>query len=344
MELSKRVLRQVENLSDKFDFDMEKRVATIPLHYETPEELIDVHLSSPGKPVVSDDAIDYLCEVVSFIPKEFTVDFKITIDDYGEYDHAVLMNSLRATIENTYYYYDENRKKDNVLATIFLILGILLLALETIGGMTGWYGAAGSISDTIIETVMDVLVWVFAWEGAALLLLTYGNESTQFYKAMERFNGISFLGNDGEVLIRLDEEEFYKGWIYLGGREKFARNYILFSNAALLTILSVLTVEVFAGLESFDTIDLTGFGISWVLTVLLVLSNIAFYKESGRLGKCALVCSIVSMVYAVITFIYNACWDGFVSTHAIGNLILFVVLLINVICLRYMKKQNVEVK
>ena len=85
MELSKRVLRQVENLSKTYEFDMEKRVATIPLYYDSPEELIDIHLSSPGKPVVSDDAIDYLCEVVSFIPKEFTVEIKLIIDDYGEY-------------------------------------------------------------------------------------------------------------------------------------------------------------------------------------------------------------------------------------------------------------------
>lgn len=344
MKLSKRVRRQIENLSKTFEFDMERHVAIIPLYYDTPEELIDVHLSTPGKPVVSDDAVDYLCEVVSFIPKEFTVEIKLVIDDYGEYSHATLMNALRATIEDTYYYYDKNRKKDNVLAMVFLILGILFLALETIGGMTGWYGEAGSVSETIIETIMDVLVWVFAWEGAALLLMTYSNDSTQFYKAMERFNGVSFLDKEGNVLSCLDQEEFYNGWIYLGGREVFSRNYILFSNTALLAILSILTVEVVAGIETFDAVDLVGFGISWVLVVLLVLSNVAFYQESGRLGNCAFICSIVSMIYAAVSFIYNVYWDGFMSAHAVGNLILFIVLLINVICIRYMSRQNVEVE
>ena len=344
MELSKRVLRQVENLSKTFEFDMEKRVATLPLYYETPEELIDVHLSTPKKPIVSDDTIDYLCEVVSFIPKEFTVEIKLIIDDYGEYNHDALMNALRITIEDTYYYYDENRKKDNVLAMIFLILGILFLALETIGGMTGWYGESGSVSESIIETILGVLVWVFSWEGAALLLLTYGNDSTQFYKSMERFNGISFLDKENNVLSSFDQEEFYKGWIYLSGKEVFARNYILFSNTALLAVLSVLTVEVFAGLETLDTVDIAGFCVSWVLTLLLVLSNVTFYQESGRLGKCAFVCSIVSMVYAVVIFIYNVYWTGITSAHAIGNLVLFIVFLIDAICIRYMSRQNVEIK
>ncbi len=344
MKLSKRVRRQVENLSKTFEFDMDRRVAIIPLYYDTPEELIDVHLSTPGKPIVSDDAVDYLCEVVSFIPKEFTVEIKLIIDDYGEYSHETLMNALRATIEDTYYYYDENRKKDNVLAMVFLILGILFLALETIGGMTGWYGESGSVCNTIIETVIDILVWVFAWEGAALLLLTYRNDSTQFYKAMERFSGISFWDKEGNALSCLEQEEFYNGWIYLEGREVLSRNYILFSNTALLAILSILTVEVVAGIETFDTVDIVGFGISWVLTVLLVLSNIAFYRESGRLRDCAFACSIISMTYAVISFIYNTYWDGFISTHAMGNLILFIVLLIDAICIRYMSKQSVEVE
>lgn len=343
MELSKRVLRQVENLSQTYEFDMQRRVAIIPLHYETPEELIDMHLSRQGMPVVSDDAIDYLCEVISYIPKEFTVEFKLTIDDYGSYDHKAIMSALRATIEDTYYYYDEKRKKDNVLAVIFLILGILMLALETVGGMTGWYGAEGSISDSIIETVIDILVWVFAWEGAALLLLTYGNDSTQFYHDMERINAISFLDAEGNVLISLDQEEFYKGWIYLGAKEAAARNYILFSNAGLFAILSILTVEVFAGLETLDTLDRVSFAISWVLIVLLVLSNISFYKETGRLKKCALGCSVLCLLYTVVFLIYNVYWEGFLSAYSIGDFVLVLVMAVNIVCIWYMNRQNVEV-
>lgn len=344
MELSKRVLRQVENLSKTYEFDMERRVAIMPLHYETAEELIDVHLSSPGKPVVSDDTIDYLCEVVSYIPKEFTVDFRLTIDDYGDYDHDQLMGALRATIEDTFYYYDENRKKDNVLAVVFLILGILMLALETVGGMCEWYGPAESISDTVIETILDVMVWVFAWEGAALIFLTYGNDSTIFSKDMQRFSRISFLNREGKELTYLDEEEFYKGWIYLGGKEVLARNYILFSGAALLAILSILTVEVFAGLEEMSTLDLVSFFITWILVALLVLSDIAFYREKGRLRKCALIFSIVCIAYSVFSLIYNIYWDGLVSAYVIGDLVLIAVQAINIICIRYMNRQNVEIK
>lgn len=343
MELSKRVLRQVENLSKTYEFDMEKRVATIPLYYDSPEELIDIHLSSPGKPVVSDDAIDYLCEVVSYIPKEFDVDFKLIIDDYGDYNHDSLMNALRATLEDTFYYYDEDRKKNNVLAIFFIILGILMLALETVGGMTEWYGVSGGLSDTIIETILDVLVWVFAWEGAALLFLTYGNDSTIFGQSMRRFNGISFLNKQKEVLCCLDENEFYKGWIYLSGKEVAARNYILFSNAALFAVISILTVEVFAGLEMLDTFDWVTFLINWILIVLLVFSNMAFYREKGRLRNCAFILSVVCLLYTAVFWIYNVYWDGIFSTHSIGDFVLIIMMVINMICIRFMSRQNVEI-
>lgn len=343
MKLSKRVHRRAENLSKSFEFDMEKHIATIPLHYESPEEMLDMHISSPSKPIVSDDAIEYLGELMTCIPGEFSVEFKLSIDDYGEYDHESLLKALKITIENTFYYHDENRKKDNILAIVFIILGILLLALETIGGMDGWYGAPDSLSDTFIETILDVLVWVLTWEGAALLFVTYANESTVFSQTMKRFHGLVFMDKDGNKLSGLNKEQLYQGWIYLSKKEAFARNYILFSSAAIYAILSIFTVKLIADIEVISASHVVIFVISWILITALVLSNISFYKEGRRLGDFALPLSFVCLAYTIICLVYSIVAGNLLRSNIIWDLVLTVMLIVNIVCLNYMRKQNVDI-
>lgn len=343
MELSKRTLRQVKNMSKNFDFDVEKRVCTIPLHYETPEELLDIHLSTPGKPVISDDAIDSFCDMISYIPKEFKVKFNLTVDDYGEYDHKSLTDALKATVEDTYYYHDESRKKDSVLAVLFLIIGVLFLSFEIVGGMAGWYGEKGSITNSIIETVLDVMVWVFIWEGAYIVFLTYANDSTVFTQNIQRLCGLHFFNDSGEKLSGMNSEQLFGGWVYLTGKEILARNYILYSNAALLAVLSVLTVELWADIVVLPVVQLIIFTISWVLTVALVLSNISFYKESGRMRKCAPALSVVCFLYTVASLIYSLIPGSALSANLLWDIILSLVLLLNVVSLCYMRRQNVKI-
>ena len=111
MKLNRHTLRQIENLKNLYDFDLENQVVTIPLHYETTDDLIDGHLSQPGKPVVSKEALDYLIDIIMSIPSVFTVDFALKVDDYGDYTHKQLIEAIRNTIENAFYYYDGSRKK-----------------------------------------------------------------------------------------------------------------------------------------------------------------------------------------------------------------------------------------
>lgn len=343
MKLSKRVLKRAKNLSKSFDFDMENRVATIPLHYATPEEMLDMHISSPLKPIVSDDTIDYLGELMTCIPGEFSVEFNLTIDDYGEYSHELLLRALKITIENTFYYHDENRKKDNILAVVFIILGILMLALETIGGMDGWYGGQDSLSDTFIETILDVMVWVLTWEGAALLFMTYENESTIFSHAMKRIHGLVFMDKNGNKLSGLDKEQLYQGWIYLSKKEAFARNYILFSNAAIYAIISIFTVKFIADIEAISTAHVITFVFHWIFITALVLSNIFFYKEGSKLGSFALPLSSICLAYTVSYWVYAVATGNLLQPDIIWTPILIIVLAVNIVCLNYMRKQNVEI-
>lgn len=343
MELSKRTVRQIENTSGICKFDIENGTVSVPLYYQTPDDLLDTHLSCPGKPVVSDDTTDYLCEIIMSIPREFKVEFSLTIGDYGDYDHESLMRSLRATIENTFYYHDDNNKKHNILAIVFIAIGMLMLALETIGGISGWFGAKGNIGRSILETILDVMVWVFVWEGAALLFLTYEDESTAFSSNMDRLCGIKLLNKSGEVLNSLNQEQFYDGWVYLGHRENLARNYILFSNAALLAVLPIFFMELIANFDRISPIAMVFILINGVMTVFLILSNISFYRERGRLRKYALLLSATVLIISVFNIIRLLVNGNNSFALMIPYLIMSVALIINIICLQYLRKLYVNV-
>ena len=277
MKISKRTYRQIKNLGQKCTFDTEKKVAYIPLHYSSPDDLLDEHLSWPDKPVISDETIDYLRDIVSVVPDMFSVEISLTVDDYGIYTHDQLIDALRVTIENTYYYHDEKRRQTNVLSVFFIIIGFLTLTVEVMGGVAGWLGEKGSIVRSIVETLLDVMTWVFLWEGCALLLLTYENESTLFSREMQRFNKVNFKNSDGKILVSMDENQFYEGWVHLGKREAFARGYILFSNAILLASLILYIVRFFASKHMLTGVDVIVQVANWILILVLVQHIIVLY-------------------------------------------------------------------
>lgn len=342
MELSKRVARRIRNMESHVHFDLEKGIATVPLYYETPDDLLDEHLSRPGKPVISDDAIDYLLDIVKDIPKEFTVDFSLTVNDYGAYDPHQLLKAIQVTVENTYYYYDENRKKDIALSVLFIVIGALSMIIEFIGLHYKWYGPKDAISTDIITSLFDLVTWIFFWEGAAILFLTYENDATVFHHDLGRFQGIRFVDDAGGVLSATDRDKLYRNWVRVEKRELFARHFILFSYPVLFAVTAVEIGEFgqqIAGMDGWSIARLL-FGV--ITVVLLAIANVSFFRGKGPLKKWVIPLSLVLLGYAVINMIESMIHGEIRTISFYLNCFAMILILINVICLRYMQKQTVE--
>ena len=344
MELSKRTLRWIENMGSDIDFDLEKKIATVPLYYETPDDLLNVRRSRPGKPVISRDALNSLLDTIKEIPKEFTAEFSLIIDDYGEYDHHQLLEAIQKIIENTYYYYDEDKKKDNVLAVILLIIGVLTLCFQVIGGFYGFLGTEGAISTDIIDYMLDSLSCVFIWEAGAVSFLNYGNDSTLFHKELRRIHGIRFAAATGEVLSSVDKATVCKKWVSVGKGERIARNFILFTYPLIIALTVTEIGESASQLENLDIGYVFSYAFTWAMVVLLSISSISFYRGKGPLRKWTLPLSLIAFAYMVVSFI------GWFVSGDIHNVFFYldsigtILLLINIICLIYMRKQNVDVR
>ena len=344
MKISKRTLRQINNTRDIYDYDLENMICTVTLNYDTPEDMIDPHLSTPSTPCISEDFSEYFCQIISEVPKDFTVDYEIKIKDYQNYDHNKMQKALKTNIENTFYYYDEERKKYNVLSIIFIIIGIIALAINVIGDGMDWFGPKGEVGTEIIESIFDIISWVFIWEGGAILFLTYENSSTQFRKEIRRLNGVSFIDTKGKILDRLNADYFYESGVKLSTREHFARNFILFSNALLLSLLCIGLVEFIAKISTFTTTQIIFLSFFYILGLLLAISNIQFYREKGLLQKFALpIGAILFSCSLTENIIQWASYDFTDIKKTILNAALLITILINILCLLFMKKQSIKI-
>ena len=344
MELSKRTLKWIENMGSDIDFDLEKKIATVPLYYDTPDDLLNAQRSRPGKPVISRDALNSLLDTIKEIPKEFTVEFSLIIDDYGEYDHDQLLEAIQKIIENTYYYYDEDKKQNNVLAVILLIIGVLALCFQVIGGYYGLLGTEGTISSDIINCMLDSFSCVFIWEAGAVLFLSYGNDSTLFHKELSRIHGIRFATKAGEVLSSVDKATVCKNWVSVGKGERIARTLILFTYPLIIALSVTEVGESASQLENLNGGYVFSYIFTWAMVILLLISSISFYRGKGPLRKWTLPLSLIAFAYMVISII------GWFASGETNNIFFYldffgtILLLINIFCLIYMRKQNVDVR
>ena len=343
MKLSKHTLKQIENLKDLYDFDLENQVVTIPLHFESTEDLLDIHLSQKGKPVISKDALDYLIDIIMSIPSNFTVDFALKVDDCGEYTHKQLLEAIRNTIENKFCFYDSGRKKDNVLAVIFIIIGIVLLTFEIVGVHYNFFGEEGAVNVAVIESILDVLSWVFIWEGGAILFLTYENESTLFHKEIRRFRSIRMLDSTDKQVIGFSHSELYRDWVQVGKLEMLTRNFILFAYPVILAGTAIEMSEVLGYFHELSALEIFSYILGWIMIVPMVISNICFYLDRGWIKKLAFPLSLIMTLYMIYSIIGWLTYPEINIKFFVFDCIITLFFTLNTICLIYMIRQNVNV-
>lgn len=344
MNISKRHLRQMQSLENVCDFDFKEKIATIQLNYESVDEILDEHLSKPGKPVVSDEVSEYLSNLIAVVPKWFNVDFSLHISDYGDYKYENVLKALNANLENTFYYYDDSRKSDNVLSVIFILIGLAFLALNVISCDLHWFGPEGSMGASIFESLFDIAAWVFVWEGGAILFLTYDEDSTLFRKELKRFYALQLKDKDGNLLYSADSKTLYNDWINVKKGESFSRNFILISSTFILAITCILSVEYIGSFGILDTTEKILFPVLFGFAILGTSSNISFYLEKGKLREYALLLScclfFLNAIYVIFGFIVSE--GSNISVPVIASF-LCIILAINIGCLIYLRKQNISI-
>lgn len=343
MKLNKRTLKQIKLLSSNYDFDIEKRTVTIPVYFESSKDMIDEHLSLPGKPKLSKQTLDYFQDIIKEIPKEFSIDVALTVNNYGEYTHSQLLRAIDNSIENTFYYYDESRKKDNVIAVAFIIIGVISLAFQIAGEHYAWFGVESSIGTSITIAIFEILSWVFIWEGGAILFLTYENKSTFFRENFHRIKQIHFNDENGNLLSKELCRSFSNSTILPSKGVVLARNYILFSFPFILAMTIGWATHLAPQLVNLSILDKVCFITTVIMVVLLTIANISYYRGRGPLKNWVLALSIIMFLSMTLTLITQVLDGDINSIYFKFDCIMVCLVLINIICLIYLSKQNIEI-
>lgn len=338
MELSRQAKRQIEITKNIYDYDIEKGIVTIPLHYETAEDIVNTTLGCKTSPAIKDEVVDYLQDIIETVPKGFEISFSLTVDDYMGYESQDILDALLGYIEHWYYNNKDANKSRNMIAVSFFVVGIILLVIQIVSAKEFWFSPENTASYSIIDNFLSIGPWVFIWEAAAIFFLTYENESTFYKKDIKRLYELIFKSPSGNILCSADKKTIYKNWIVYTKLENFARKFVLFFSLVVLFIITTYFYDELMMIKQHSLLQIVLDGVCMLFILLTIICNVSTYREGGFFRKLAIPASIlatISYILLLIVIVPHIRVQGIVIIS-----VMIVTLFINTLCLIYLNKKN----
>lgn len=205
MKLSKQTLRQMQNIMDFCDFDTNRGVATMHVHFKCAEEIVDTQLSTPEHPILLKDSIKRMDYYMKLVPTDFKVEFSITVDDYQGYNPEILLQAYKKEIRKNYYSKREHNKTINIACLILAIIGIVLLIIKVAGIQYEWFGPASTIIALFIISFLEIFSEVF-FEESLIFLFINNNDLDLYKKNLRRLWGLQCCDKKNGKLNRLNRK------------------------------------------------------------------------------------------------------------------------------------------
>lgn len=161
MELSRRALRRMEITSRFCSYDTVRAVATIRVRFRTADEIVDEALSRPGRPVIRTDAVEILQDAVDLVPKEFSVDFEIAIEDCRGHDPGTIQDAYRAAAEALDLRKEAVKRSKTTRMIAFGLIGVVLMMVVILNRRFGWFEYTGPVYKMVIAYFLDLLFEVY---------------------------------------------------------------------------------------------------------------------------------------------------------------------------------------
>lgn len=189
----------MENIGDICNLDTEKGIATLYLHFDKAEEILDKQQSTPCRPVIAAETIERMLRNMCIIPEEFDVAYAITIDDYQDYASDQLLHAYKTGLENRYFRKDEENKFDHVAWFLFAMLGLGIFVFMILGKHYGWFGIATSIAAMVMVVILDILFEIF-FEKSFIFYFIYPNRFDLLKKSFRRLDALQCYDQNGKML------------------------------------------------------------------------------------------------------------------------------------------------
>lgn len=185
MILSRRTLKRMKNLEEVCSFDTVNKVATLDLHFATVSEILDEKVSDRETLIVNSETIELLENSLLMVPGEFVVNYRITIDDYHGYDVQAVQSALYDTMQLREYRQHNLKNQTKQRMSVFLVIGLLVLALVVYTSGNGVFAAAGLPISATIAFILELLFEVYFEKGVSHFFVS---------RIYEKMGGINRLG------------------------------------------------------------------------------------------------------------------------------------------------------
>ena len=187
--MKKKIIDLFTNIeSEFFDIDHELKIATIKLHFNSPNDIFDNNYLSK-KPVLSDDFMEWLSYAYDVIPSKYKLDLDVSFDDLNEWDSKELEEAFKSNIIlEIKTRFMKEQKKDKVAYWLIASGVILFIAMILINN----FWKDDSIVKNIFTYVFDIATTVTFWEAMNILIVEKLTKSNHYKNLITRFHSIKF--------------------------------------------------------------------------------------------------------------------------------------------------------
>ena len=170
-------------------FDIEEGIASVRLHFGSPDEIFDVNCLSKI-PIFNDDFDEWLQSVFRMIPSKYQIALEISFDDMNGFSREQLDDIFRKNLMLAARSASQSVQRRNYIAVGLIGAGLFSFIAMM---LTGKLWNDESFWHEVFFYFLDIATTVLFWEAAGILLVENREHRIMAKAYWERFSSISFF-------------------------------------------------------------------------------------------------------------------------------------------------------
>lgn len=273
--------RQIELLEKYYVVDNDKKIINIDLHYPKSSDILLNNEGNISCPLFKNEILETVNNLIERTPKDYKVNIIFDIEDYENYKPKQIIESFNDTLELGQYSARRGKQLKNLIASILILVGIILLFFMIIGKNNNWFEEG--IKSDIISEVIDIAAWVFIWEAVTMIFLEQPEQNKFALKIRRKVVQITMLkkGNN-EPLYLENTNSIFNNWEGESKIKSVGRNCLLISSSAYLFLA---LFDIYSLCKYLLANDLTIFTIATLIIFTIISSGVSILAGLGGLFK-----------------------------------------------------------
>lgn len=321
----------IRTLTRYYPLNEETNSFEIALRYEKASDLFEENADNLDKASrVSESITERMSEVLDDIPKGYSADVSIRVDDYEGYTPEQLMDGFKDTLFLRHRRFLHETTQNGLKTGVLIVAGIVMILILTIGRQIGWWGGDDTVSE-ILTYMLDTLGCVLIWEGLYMAFVEEPEEFAFEQKISHKISSISFdRENKGTDAVR-ESKESISALLAISRKKLFMKRLLLFSGFSLIcvTVAWVLqTLGILINPERFGekvTVDLI---LDMVVAPLYAAAGVLSLRAyEGKLRNSPILPVLSAVIlYAIVYYFIALLRQG--STAAPSQMILAIFIIV----------------